>query len=115
MADRESVKKLPWSVSLGPNRSKENVRPIFWRNRPKSYISRTQDWDEFPNGRWGDSRSPAYGDIDGYGASLKYPEAECVKMWGGPKSLSDVVETFVGYLGGRVAALPWSERFVSAC
>jgi len=28
-------------------------------------------WDEFPNGRWGDSRSPAYGEIDGYGASLK--------------------------------------------
>lgn len=28
-------------------------------------------WDEFPNGRWGDSRSPAYGEMDGYGASLK--------------------------------------------
>ena len=30
-------------------------------------------WDEFPNGRFGDIRSPAYGEIDGYGASLKIP------------------------------------------
>lgn len=30
-------------------------------------------WDEFPNGRFGDARSPAYGDIDGYGVSLKIP------------------------------------------
>lgn len=33
----------------------------------------TATWDEFPNGRWGDSRSPAYGEMDGYGASLKIP------------------------------------------
>jgi hypothetical protein len=34
------------------------VRPIFWSNRRKSYVSRTATWDEFPNGRWGDSQSP---------------------------------------------------------
>jgi methylenetetrahydrofolate reductase (NADPH) len=28
-------------------------------------------WDEFPNGRFGDARSPAYGDLDGWGISLK--------------------------------------------
>lgn len=28
-------------------------------------------WDEFPNGRFGDARSPAYGDLDGYGTGLK--------------------------------------------
>lgn len=30
-------------------------------------------WDEFPNGRFGDARSPAYGDLDGYGVGLKLP------------------------------------------
>lgn len=30
-------------------------------------------WDEFPNGRFGDARSPAYGDMDGYGVGLKLP------------------------------------------
>jgi methylenetetrahydrofolate reductase (NADPH) len=69
----EDVNKLPWKPSLHPGRQKETVRPIFWRNRPRSYINRTIAWDEFPNGRWGDSRSPAYGELDGYGARLKYP------------------------------------------
>ena len=94
--EQENVRKLPWSLSLGPNRGeKESVRPIFWRNRPKSYISRTQDWDEFPNGRWGDSRSPAYGNIDDYGiTALKYPADECLKMWRSPESVSDVCEIF---------------------
>lgn len=36
--------------------SGEDVRPINWSNRPKSYLSRTEEWDEFPNGRWGDGR-----------------------------------------------------------
>ncbi len=44
-------KPLPWRQSLGLNRRDENVRPIFWRNRNRSYVERTQDWDEFPNGR----------------------------------------------------------------
>lgn len=43
---------LPWAVSAHPKRKVEDVRPIFWASRPKSYIYRTQDWDEFPNGRW---------------------------------------------------------------
>ena len=43
-------------------RAKEDVRPIFWANKPKSYISRTKEWDEFPNGRWGVSRSAAFGE-----------------------------------------------------
>jgi hypothetical protein len=33
-------------------------------NRPRSYISRTTAWDEFPRGRWGDTRNPAYGSFN---------------------------------------------------
>lgn len=43
---------LPWAVSAHPKRRVEDVRPIFWASRPKSYIHRTQEWDDFPNGRW---------------------------------------------------------------
>lgn len=39
------------------------MRPIFWSNRPKSYLARTDAWDDFPNGRWGDLRSPAFGEL----------------------------------------------------
>lgn len=30
-------------------------------NRPKSYISRTMGWDQYPQGRWGDARNASYG------------------------------------------------------
>ncbi|CAM9644344.1 unnamed protein product, partial [Choristocarpus tenellus] len=39
------------------------LRPIHWANRPHSYLKRTEVWDEYPNGRWGDGRSPAFGDL----------------------------------------------------
>jgi methylenetetrahydrofolate reductase (NADPH) len=67
----ETIKPLPWRQSLTPNRRAETIRPIFWANRTKSYLSRTENWDEYPNGRFGDSRSPAYGELDGYGIWIK--------------------------------------------
>jgi methylenetetrahydrofolate reductase (NADPH) len=92
---------------LHAKRTKENVRPIFWKNRTKSYIQRTESWDEFPNGRWGDSRSPAFGELDGYGVNLKYPTAECLQMWGQPSSLDDIAMLFAKYCKGTLPALPW--------
>jgi len=102
-------KPLPWRQSLGLNRRDENVRPIFWRNRNRSYIARTQDWDEFPNGRWGDSRSPAYGELDTYGIGLKGTNEQNRKLWGEPKSFRDVATLFANYMQGKVESLPWSE------
>jgi hypothetical protein len=34
----------------------------------------TVGWDEYPNGRWGDSRSPAYGELSGYYLAFKRPK-----------------------------------------
>lgn len=45
---RSTKRVLPWKPSAMENRSKEDVRPINWSNRPKSYVMRTDDWDEFP-------------------------------------------------------------------
>lgn len=108
------IKPLPWRQSLGLNRRDENVRPIFWRNRNRSYVARTQDWDEFPNGRWGDSRSPAFGGLDAYGIGLKGTNEHNRKLWGEPKSIKDVAELFVGYMSGKVETLPWSESPISS-
>lgn len=49
-----------------------------------SYIARTNDWDEFPNGRWGVSRSPAFGNITDYPSMSKYQKSneKDIKMWG---------------------------------
>jgi methylenetetrahydrofolate reductase (NADPH) len=100
---------LPWKQSLGLGRREEDVRPIFWRNRNKSYVLRTQDWDEFPNGRWGDSRSPAFGELDAYGIGLTGTNEQNRKKWGEPRSINDIAGLFVNYLEKKIEALPWSE------
>ncbi|KAJ3128671.1 hypothetical protein HK098_003878 [Nowakowskiella sp. JEL0407] len=109
VAPQEVAKPLPWNPSLAKNREKENVRPIFWKNRTRSYILRTESWDDFPNGRWGDSRSPAYGDLDGYGVSLKHSKQEAMNLWKSPESVDDLAKLFAEYVNGTVKQLPWSD------
>ncbi|CAG8460272.1 3024_t:CDS:2 [Paraglomus occultum] len=106
----EKAKPLPWVPSLAAKRKKENVRPIFWRNRTKSYIARTEAWDEFPNGRWGDACSPAFGELGGYGIALKYTRQEAIDLWGDPQTLTDIYDLFVQYCNGELQALPWSDQ-----
>ncbi|KAM3507109.1 hypothetical protein MY10362_001975 [Beauveria mimosiformis] len=108
-AERPLQQALPWKPSKGFGRRDEDVRPIFWRNRNKSYVLRTQDWDEFPNGRWGDSRSPAFGELDAYGIGLTGTNEANRLKWGEPKSLRDIANTFVRYLNQEIDSLPWSE------
>lgn len=103
-------KNMPWRPSFDQKRKEESVRPIFWSNRAKSYISRTDNWDEFPNGRWGDSRSPAYGDLDRYGVYLKYTADEAIQHWGTPNQIEDIYELFVKYCHGENLTLPWSDQ-----
>ncbi|KAF5350217.1 hypothetical protein D9758_007796 [Tetrapyrgos nigripes] len=106
----ETLKPLPWRQSLTPTRRTETIRPIFWANRTKSYLSRTENWDEYPNGRFGDSRSPAYGDLDGYGVRIKQTKEEALKLWGEPTSVSEVTELFAQFCLGKLSALPWSDQ-----
>jgi len=106
-------KPLPWRQSLGLNRREEDVRPIFWKNRNKSYVVRTQDWDEFPNGRWGDSRSPAFGELDAYGIGLRGTNEQNIKLWGRPTSVRDVANLFIRFLKHDVNSLPWSESAIT--
>ncbi|XP_005353792.1 methylenetetrahydrofolate reductase isoform X1 [Microtus ochrogaster] len=116
---------LPWAVSANPKRREEYVRPIFWASRPKSYIYRTQDWDEFPNGRWGNSSSPAFGELKDYYLfylKSKSPREELLKMWGEElTSEKSVFEVFEHYLSGEpnqhgyiVTCLPWNDDPLAA-
>lgn len=94
-------------------RQSEEVRPIFWAIKPKSYISRTQEWDEFPNGRWGVSRSPAFGEPEMYGSIAKkisFNFDELKKIYGEyVSSYADIGDLFVRYLKGEVKKYPFSE------
>ncbi|CAI5758537.1 unnamed protein product [Candida verbasci] len=105
--------ELPWRKSLHPERSKESIRPIFWQNRKYSYISRTATWDEFPNGRWGDSRSPAFGDIDLCASELlRQSPKRAFELWGTPQTLKELSEIIISYLRGNLKSLPWSDGAV---
>lgn len=73
-------------------------------------LGREATWDEFPNGRWGDARSPAYGQIDGYGVSLHVSVPEARRLWGEPKSVADISNSFARHLGGEIDTMPWSEE-----
>ncbi|XP_078094986.1 methylenetetrahydrofolate reductase (NADPH) isoform X2 [Mustelus asterias] len=112
---------LPWTISANPKRKVEDVRPIFWASRQKSYIYRTQDWDEFPNGRWGNSSSPAFGELNDY--YLFYLNNNCskeelLKMWGeelvDEKSIFDVFTAYItgqsNSNGKKVTCLPWNDE-----
>ena len=130
----EVVKPLPWrqaSVlliplspmltdatttiqSLTPNRRTETIRPIFWANRTRSYLSRTENWDEYPNGRFGDSRSPAYGELDGYGVWIKQTKEDALKLWDTPTSVDEIRALFAKFCLGQLQALPWSDSAPSS-
>jgi methylenetetrahydrofolate reductase (NADPH) len=89
----------------------EDVRPINWANRPKSYIARTNEWDEYPNGRWGDGRSPAFGELSThfFGATICTKE-DRLAMWGeSPLASEEIGEVFVKYIEGKIPMLPWCE------
>lgn len=111
-ADRKNP-PLPWRQSLALGREAESVRPIFWKNRKHSYVIRTQDWDEFPNGRWGDSRSPAFGELEPYGVLMKHTATKALELWGYPKSVEDLGQLFSKYASGEVPSLPWSDEPIS--
>lgn len=73
-------------------------------------LGREATWDDFPNGRWGDARSPAYGEIDGYGVSLHMSVTQAVKLWGYPVDVQDITKLFIKHLEGSLSSLPWSEE-----
>jgi len=111
---------LPWKPSSHTKRMKEDVRPIFWSTRPKSYIHRTNAWEDFPNGRWGNSSSPSFAELtDHHLFYLRSPkdQTEQRKMWGETlESVEDVCQIFKCYLNGevnklgnKVKALPFND------
>merc|ERR1711985_76394 len=109
--DFTATRTLPWKQSADPSRKTEDVRPIFWANRPGSYVRRTATWDDFPNGRFGDRASPAYGDF-GFVSFSRDPKDKAAeskrKMWGeSPAKPSDVCKVFARFIKNEVKKLPW--------
>lgn len=85
-----------------------HLTPDFVQNTSTTSTSSTS-WDEFPNGRYGDARSPAFGEIDGYGVSLKVPPQDALRLWGTPVEEDDISFIFSKYLLARLACIPWCD------
>lgn len=104
---------LPWKPSAMDRRLKEDVRPINWSNRPRSYVLRTDDWDDYPNGRWGDSTSPAFGELSElshfYSFTLGSDDDRRAMLGTCPLQETDVYEVFARYVEGKVPHIPWCE------
>jgi len=115
IGDNKLPRKLPWRTPPSAKRAEEMVRPIFWSNRPKSYIKRTEDWDKYACNRWGDSSSPAYGTLSDYPFMRPHTRHEkrlqkAREAWGEYLTcLDDVIQVFIKYTKGEISILPWNE------
>jgi methylenetetrahydrofolate reductase (NADPH) len=113
LEDCRSRRSMPWRASTVESRRGEEVRPIFWSNRPKSYLARTMSWDDFPNGRWGDNFSPTFGSLNDYYIFRRTLDPTVrqnrLKVLGSPTTEVDVANVFVKFCQGEINWLPWCE------
>ena len=73
-------------------------------------LGREATWDDYPNGRFGDARSPAFGEIDGYGGpTLHVSPSTARQLWGLPTTKRDISTLFRRHVMGELDKLPWSE------
>ena len=120
----KSGRRLPWRPSAQAHRAAEDVRPIYWANRPRSYITRTESWEEFPTGRWGSASAghlPAFGEMQ-EGNSDERDRDAIVAQWGTAAErralwgdslmkIEEVHDVFARYIGGdpSMPKLPWCD------
>lgn len=108
---KQSITKNDLKFKPPVSQDKKTLRDI---SIGKGASGKDAIWDDFPNGRFGDSNSPAYGEIDGYGPTLKVngPE-EATRKWGTPETTSDIIKLFINYLSSKIDLLPWADQALS--
>ena len=74
-------------------------------------LSREATWDDYPNGRFGDARSPAFNPPLTYSpTSLSVTPSQALNLWGTPTSYDEIAHLFTSHLSGSSPKqLPWSE------
>ena len=95
----------------------------------KGELNHAATWDDFPNGRFGDFKSPAYGELNPWGTSnvtasiqrsVYHTLAEhivqrdqALSQWGYPKKLEDITSVFLRYLHAKITTTPFSPEPLS--
>lgn len=87
-----------------------NVSPLTETAAPgKGEVNNASTWDEFPNGRFGDYKSPAFGtQTDPWNSGLAISRGDAISRWGRPKTVSDLTELFVSHLHSKITSTPFS-------
>ncbi|VDC06687.1 unnamed protein product [Peniophora sp. CBMAI 1063] len=72
----------------------------------KGEVVNASAWDEFPNGRFGDVASPAFGNSNQWGGYSFSNHNR--NVWGAPRSLEDITNIFLAFLKGDINAFAFS-------
>ncbi|KAF9446327.1 MTHFR-domain-containing protein [Macrolepiota fuliginosa MF-IS2] len=70
-------------------------------------LNNAASWDDFPNGRFGDFKSPAFGAQDPWGNS-GVAINEMLKQWRNPKTLGELTQIFLDHLHSKISTTPFS-------
>ncbi|CAK9439336.1 uncharacterized protein LODBEIA_P35070 [Lodderomyces beijingensis] len=101
------------TLPIGAQNGKDK-KTIVDISRGKGALGKDATWDDFPNGRFGDSNSPAYGEIDGYGPTLKIQDpSEASNKWGTPETIDELSQIFIDYLSCKIDVVPWADTSLS--
>ncbi|KAJ7126819.1 methylenetetrahydrofolate reduct [Mycena epipterygia] len=70
-------------------------------------LNNAASWDDFPNGRFGDFKSPAFGSSGPWGGPA-IGHAEVISQCGHPRTLDDLTTVFLDYLHSKIRMTPFS-------
>ena len=111
----DKKRHLPFRRMTSSERIEEQVRPIFWAIKPKSYVAQTQDWDDFPNGRWGNSASPSF-ELKMDEGFISFSRKQSVDndgrraLWGQEVlNVAAIVSVFTQFVSRTLKKFPFSE------
>lgn len=107
--DSDVVSETEASRNLVDNKNEV----VFSISNVEGALGREATWDDFPNGRFGDSRSPAYGYDTGYGNTLHVDKTTALKLWGYPVNVNDISSLFIKHLTSELDTLPFSDQGLS--
>ena len=95
-------------LTTNSHRSSSPARLVPSNNNP---LSREATWDDYPNGRFGDARSPAFNPPLTYSpTSLTVSPAEALSLWKTPTTHEEITHLFTCHVAGQnPKQLPWSE------
>ena len=110
LSSRSSETHQAPSESAGIPAGPSNRTNTLLISEGQGSLGREATWDDYPNGRWGPSSSPAFGEIDGYGPSLKVGPVAVRRLWDHPKSRADITKLFKKHVEGDLVCLPWSDE-----